>query len=61
MKEIEEREQPTADWWPCACVKGGGRGKPSTHLRLNSPELKQCRTCGVTQEQSNAAGEQASR
>ncbi len=36
------------DWWPCACVKGGGDGQPSTHLRLNAPAVLRCRECGAT-------------
>ncbi len=42
------------DWWPCACVKGGGRGKPSTHIKLNAPTRKRCSTCGCTKAQSDA-------
>jgi hypothetical protein len=47
----------TKDWWPCACVKGGGRGKPSTHIKLHSPFSKKCRVCGCTRDESKAAGE----
>jgi len=45
-----------ADWWACACVKGGNwrKGKPSTHIKLNAPTVKKCRVCGATRDQADA-------
>jgi hypothetical protein len=47
----KQPEIDTRDWWPCACVKGGGmrggRMRPSTHIKLHAPKRRVCRVCGA--------------
>lgn len=54
MRTEHAKDIDTTDWWPCACVKGGGNGKPSTHIKLHHPSRRKCRVCGATREDVEA-------
>lgn len=41
--------------WPCACVKRE-RGGRMSHIKLHHPDIRECKKCGCTKDDSERAG-----